>query len=60
MCQLIANKHQRILENPKEERKDGLQEFLDQKKKLNSSAFRYAQNVDINLSGTENMVTKYD
>ena len=48
MCELIANKHKKIIENPKEEKKDGLQEFLDQKKKLGSSVFRSTKNLNIN------------
>ena len=46
MCELIANKHKKIIENPQMEKKDGVQEFLDQKKKLGSSVFRSTKNIN--------------
>lgn len=46
MCELIANKHKKIIENPQMEKKDGVQEFLDQKKKLGSCVFRSTKNVN--------------
>ena len=36
MTKLKTAQHQRILEDPKKEKKDGLSEYLDQKKKLDS------------------------
>ena len=46
MYELIANKHKKIIENPQMEKKDGVQEFLDQKKKLGSSVFRSTKNIN--------------
>jgi hypothetical protein len=60
MCHLIANKHKRIMENPKEEKKDGLQEFLDQKKKMNRSAFRSTNNLDIVVLSSDSSPSKTD
>lgn len=51
MTNIKTAKHKRIIENTKEEKKDGLSSYYDQKKKLANykSAFRSAKNIDFGL-----------
>lgn len=60
MTNNIYAKHQKIIENPKEEKKDGLSEYLDQKRKLAryKGAFRSAKNIDFGLHSVQNTSDK--